>query len=98
MFLGAQISSHVCNEANTHIVGHMQGSLVEDLQNLVVRASQPKATLLPAASKATTAFNQAVHSLVYDMLMQKVPLPECITAHSSAALIGANLAKTCKLC
>ena len=50
----------------------MQGSLVEELKRLVARAGQPKATLLPAASKAATAFHQAVHSLVYDMLMQKV--------------------------
>ena len=49
-----------------------QGSLVEDLQSLVTRASQPKATLLPAATKAATVFHQSVHSLVYDMLMQKV--------------------------
>lgn len=70
-----------------HLTGHdMQGSLVEELWSLVTRAEQPKATFLPAASKATTAFHQAVHSLVYDMLMQKVgpaalSLAYCLSAY-----------------
>ncbi|KAK9846891.1 hypothetical protein WJX84_000821 [Apatococcus fuscideae] len=59
-------------DATTLRLRHDQGSLVEELTSLVARAGQPKATPLPAAAKAATAFHQAVHSLVYDMLMQKV--------------------------
>ena len=55
--------------------------MVDEIQRLVTSSLQPKATLVPRVSKASAAFHQAVHSLVYDMLMQKVK-PPCLTTLS----------------
>ena len=52
----------------------MQGGALEQIQTLVQQAVAPDWHPLPQAMQRAAAFQGGVHALVFDVLMDKVPL------------------------